>query len=331
VQKTTIKLADGRQLSYYDATAGQARDAVDRRELPSANTPSQLRYEPFLDTWVIYASHRQNRSYLPSARECPLCLSTGGHLTEIPAADYEVVVFENRFLALSASRAPAAAVGGSELLPQRPGGRCEVVCYTPDHDASFAKLSRERVELVLRALIDRTAELSALPGVDQVFCFENRGREIGVTQPHPHGQIYAYPFVTPRTDKALASARAYYRRTGRNLFDDVLAAERADGSRVMLATEYWTAFVPQAARWPCEIHLYPNRRAGRDRHPGIRGLVQPPAPLRNLRRHPARRTRDRLLPSERQPHRGRPVTKLSLRTCRGDSRARAENDLSWTS
>jgi UDPglucose--hexose-1-phosphate uridylyltransferase len=268
VHKTTIRLADGRELSYYDTAPGQARDAVDSRDLPPAHSSSQLRYEPFLDTWVIYASHRQDRSYLPSADDCPLCPSRPGHPTEIPAEDYEVVVFENRFPALTASPGSPPGEGGhpgmagpGEMLPERPAaGRCEVVCYTADHDASFADLSRDRVELVLEALIDRTAELSALPGVDQVFAFENRGREIGVTQPHPHGQIYAYPFVTPRTEKALASARAYYRRTGRNLWDDVLAAERADGARVVLETRHWTAFVPHAARWPYEIHLYPHRR-----------------------------------------------------------------------
>jgi UDPglucose--hexose-1-phosphate uridylyltransferase len=267
VHKTTIRLADGRQLSYYDAAPGQPRDAADRRDLPPANSASQLRYEPFLDTWVIYASHRQDRSYLPSAQDCPLCPSAD-HLTEIPASDYEVVVFDNRFPALSASplgdgaddaAGPAGWAAG--VLPERPAaGRCEVVCYSSDHDASFAGLPRERVELVLQALIDRTTELSALPGVDQVFCFENRGREIGVTQPHPHGQIYAYPFVTPRTEKALGAARAYYRRTARNLFDDVVAAERADGSRIVAQTEHWVAFVPHAARWPYEIHLYPSRR-----------------------------------------------------------------------
>jgi UDPglucose--hexose-1-phosphate uridylyltransferase len=262
VHKTTIRLADGRELSYYDAAAGQARDAVDRRDLPPANSTSELRYEPFLDTWVIYASHRQDRSYLPSADNCPLCPSRDGHLTEIPASDYEVVVFENRFPALSASPAESkSSAGPGGILPEVPAtGRCEVVCYTSDHDASFAGLSPGRVGLVLEALIDRTAELSALPGVEQVFAFENRGREIGVTQPHPHGQIYAYPFVTPRTERALASARAYHRRTARNLYDDVLAAERQDGSRVLVETEHWTAFVPHAARWPYEIHLYPNRR-----------------------------------------------------------------------
>jgi UDPglucose--hexose-1-phosphate uridylyltransferase len=268
VHKTTIRLADGRQLRYYDAAAGEPRDAADRRDLPPANSASELRYEPFLDTWVIYASHRQDRSYLPSARDCPLCPSAD-HPTEIPATDYEVVVFDNRFPALSsappgpepdATPAPSAGEAASVLAGRPAAGRCEVVCYTSDHDASFAGLPRERVELVLQALIDRTAELSALPGVDQVFCFENRGREIGVTQPHPHGQIYAYPFITPRTDKALSAARSYYRRTARNLFDDVLAAEQADGTRIVTQTEHWVAFVPHAARWPYEIHLYPRRR-----------------------------------------------------------------------
>jgi UDPglucose--hexose-1-phosphate uridylyltransferase len=268
VRKTTIALADGRELDYYDAAAGAARDAPDRRELPPAAASSQLRYEPFLDTWIAYASHRQDRSYLPSAADCPLCPSRPGHPTEIPAADYEVVVFENRFPALTPAGPGATGTPPGTLLAERPpAGRCEVICYTSDHDATFADLSPARVELVLAALIDRTAELSARPGVEQVFCFENRGREIGVTQPHPHGQIYAYPFVTPRTVKALDAARAYHRRTARNLYDDVLAAELTDGSRLLVSTEHWTAFVPHAARWPYEIHLYPRRRV-----PDLAGL-----------------------------------------------------------
>jgi UDPglucose--hexose-1-phosphate uridylyltransferase len=113
---------------------------------------------------------------------------------------------------------------------------------------------------VLAAWTDRSAALAARPGVEQVFCFENRGPEIGVTLTHPHGQIYAYPFVTPRTSRMLATSAAYRRDTGRNLFDEMLAAELADGSRVVIAGEHWTAFVPHAARWPYEVHLYPRRR-----------------------------------------------------------------------
>lgn len=263
MKKTAISLADGRELIYYDEDdETAARDARDERPLPPTRTASELRYDPLLDAWVIVASHRQERVYLPPADLCPLCPTGPGCLTEIPAPDYDVVVFENRFPSLAGLPDPGEPdTGSAELFGRRPGyGRCEVVCYTSKHDASFASLSPRRARLVLAAWTDRTAELSARPGVEQVFCFENRGREIGVTLEHPHGQIYAYPFVTARTSRVLASVTAYGRRTGRNLFDDVLAAERADGSRLVASTEDWTAFVPQAARWPFEVHLYPHRR-----------------------------------------------------------------------
>jgi UDPglucose--hexose-1-phosphate uridylyltransferase len=100
-----------------------------------------------------------------------------------------------------------------------------------------------------------------MPGVRQVFPFENRGQEIGVTLSHPHGQIYAYPFVTPRTLQMLAAARRHYDRTRSNLFADVLRAEEHSGERLVMQTRHWTAFVPSAARWPVEVHLYPNRAA----------------------------------------------------------------------
>ncbi|MEU2146625.1 galactose-1-phosphate uridylyltransferase, partial [Streptomyces globisporus] len=96
--------------------------------------------------------------------------------------------------------------------------------------------------------------------VTQVFCFENRGAEIGVTLGHPHGQIYGYPFVTPRTELMLRSAARHREETGANLFDAVVAREEKDGSRVVLVTDHWIAFVPYAAHWPYEVHLYPRRR-----------------------------------------------------------------------
>ena len=196
-----------------------------------------------LDEYVVIASHRQDRTYPPPADERPLEPSAEGRHTEIPTPDYEVVVFENRFPSLSGN------------------GRCEVVCFSSDHDASFADLSPDRVALVMAAWIDRTDELSQLPGVEQIFCFENRGAEIGVTLSHPHGQIYAYPFVTPRTTRMLEVAERYRERTGGQvLVDDVVAEERRDGSRVIAENEHWTAFVPEAARWPVEVHLYPTRR-----------------------------------------------------------------------
>ena len=255
-RKTSTRLADARELIYFDAAENALRTAVDHRPLPEVSTASQLRYDSALDQWVVIASHRQGRIYHPPADECPLCPSRDGRQTEVPDDDYEVAVFENRFPSLSpslqADRNPhTESPAGTSWPRARPGnGRCEVVCFTSDHDASFADLTPDQVGTVLDAWTDRTAELSALPGVKQVFCFENRGAEIGVTLAHPHGQIYAYPFVTPRTERMLAASAAHRRRTGRNLFDDLLAAERADGERIVIAGEHWTAFVPSAARWP---------------------------------------------------------------------------------
>ncbi|WP_316519940.1 galactose-1-phosphate uridylyltransferase [Kitasatospora brasiliensis] len=271
--RTVTTLADGRQLIYYDSGATAPRRTVDERPLDPRAPGSEVRLDPATGDWVTIAAHRQSRIYQPPAEECPLCPSRGGRLSEIPAEDYQVAVFENRFPSLAGppgTSAPAA----EGLWTSGPGaGRCEVVCFTADHEASFADLTPERARLVLDAWTDRTAELSALPGVRQVYCFENRGAEIGVTLAHPHGQIYALPFTTPRTARMAARAAEHRAATGRNLFDDLLAAERsaglsaerspelsAEGGRVVLAGDHWTAFVPFAARWPYEVHLYPHRR-----------------------------------------------------------------------
>ncbi|WP_030985393.1 galactose-1-phosphate uridylyltransferase [Streptomyces sp. NRRL S-1813] len=244
MKKTSTRLADGRELIYYDSRDDVVRDAVDHRPLDPVATASQIRHDRLLGDSVAIASHRQARTYHPPADECPLCPSRDGRHSEIPAADYDVAVFENRFPSLAGD-----------------SGRCEVVCFTSDHDASFADLTEEQAALVLEAWTDRTAELSQLPGVEQVFCFENRGAEIGVTLGHPHGQIYAYPFVTPRTTRMLTSLAAHHEATGGgNLFDEVVADELADGRRIVLEGEHWVAFVPYAAHWPYEVHLYPKRR-----------------------------------------------------------------------
>jgi UDPglucose--hexose-1-phosphate uridylyltransferase len=256
--KTTTKLADGRELIYYDERPGMDRSAADARDLPATRTHSEIRYDALLDQWVIIASHRQGRTHLPPTDQCPLCPSTPDRLTEVPADDYDVVVFENRFPSL----VPGTPGPGGEddLFVRRPGvGRCEVVCFTADHDASFAQLAPERVEVVLEAWADRTRELGSLAGVEHVFVFENRGEEIGVTLTHPHGQIYAYPFVPPRTQRMLRSARLHREQSRACLFCALLAAERADGARVVAEGDRWTAFVPHAARWPFEVHLYPHR------------------------------------------------------------------------
>ena len=109
--------------------------------------------------------------------------------------------------------------------------------------------------------MDRTEALSALPETRQVYCFENRGEEIGVTLHHPHGQIYAFPFVAPRLAQMVAQARDYARdHPGGNLFDDLVAAESRAGTRIVARNEHWTVFVPEAARWPYEVRIFPAAR-----------------------------------------------------------------------
>lgn len=262
VHRSAIQLADGRELFYFDDSAQPGRDAVDQRDLPPVSTSSEIRYDPLLDQWVVIASHRQGRIQMPSLAECPLCPSTEDRHTEVPASDYQVVVFENRFPSLAQSVTSVLDDGGDTgLVVRRPGvGRCEVVCFTSDHNTSFVGLGPDRVRLVLEAWADRTAAISVMPGVEHVFVFENRGTEIGVTLPHPHGQVYGYPFVPPRTKRMLVSAASHQAQTGENLFERIVSDEIESGMRIVARSEHWVAFVPRAARWPFEVHVYPRRR-----------------------------------------------------------------------
>jgi UDPglucose--hexose-1-phosphate uridylyltransferase len=275
VWKTSGRLADGREIIYFDESPGSGRAAIgDRRDLPPRDpgASSVLRWDALAGEWVIIAAQRQDRTFLPPAEQCPLCPSRAGRLTEIPAPDYDVVVFENRFPSLRgvldgppAGSGPPEPVAGGPLetagVPERPGtGRCEVVCFTSDHNSSFGALSPARVRTVLEAWADRTAVLGALPGTEQVYCFENRGEEIGVTLHHPHGQIYGFPFVTPRTARMLTQARAHAAAGRGNLFESLVAGEVAAGTRLVARNEQWVAFVPAASRWPYEVLLFPVRR-----------------------------------------------------------------------
>lgn len=263
MKKTPMKMADGRELIYYDEDAAVIRDEVDHRQLPELHVTSEMRYDPILGEWIVMASHRQARTFLPPTSQCPLCPTTEDNPSEIPASSYDVVVFENRFpsLALGALDVDPSVNVDTDLVERRPArGRCEVVVFTSDHDRSFSELPVERVRSVVDVWADRTADLSNMDGIEQIFPFENCGLEIGVTLSHPHGQIYAYPFITPKTARMLRNATRYQQKRGRNLFADVLASERSAGNRVVAENSNWTAFVPSAARWPVDVHLYPHRQ-----------------------------------------------------------------------
>ncbi len=181
VRRTVTQLSDGRELIYYDPADLPARVPLeDTRGLPAPQPQVDLRTDPLTGDVITYATHRNTRTYLPPADQCPLCASKPGNPTEIPDHDYNVAVFENRFPSFAGP------------------GRTEVLCFTSDHNSSFTQLSQGQARLVVDAWADRTADLSARDDIEQVFSFENRGREIGVTLTHPHGQIYGYPYLPPR-------------------------------------------------------------------------------------------------------------------------------------
>lgn len=270
VVKRATTLADGRELFYYDdpGTTLGAERSVDTRDLPARSETASMRLDVLTGDWITVASNRQNRVMMPSADADPLAPQSPTNPSEVPSL-YDVAVFENRSPAFGpalaervgaapgASNAPRGLDDLAALGLERTRtsvGRCEVVCFSPDHAGSFGTQSVTRARTVIEAWADRTAALSLLPGIEQIFPFENRGEAIGVTLPHPHGQIYAYPYVTPRTSRVLDSID----RTAPDLFARILETEQRS-DRVVLQGEHWTAFVPFAARWPLEVHLMPHR------------------------------------------------------------------------
>ncbi|WP_370545126.1 galactose-1-phosphate uridylyltransferase [Herbiconiux sp. VKM Ac-1786] len=262
--KRVHRLSDGRELIYFDDpdTLLPPERADDARPVAPRPPVAQMRQDPLTGEWVSIAAARQNRVMLPPKHLDPLAPSSPENLTEVPS-NYDVAVFENKSPSFGPDLAPEGTDPAGELANLREVGlgrtatsvgRCEVVCFSPATEGSFADLSVTRARTVIEAWADRTAALSALPGVQQVFPFENRGEAIGVTLHHPHGQIYSYPYITPRTQKLISSIESY----GPTLFADILDFERGS-DRVLIEGEHVTAFVPFAARWPVEVHLLMNR------------------------------------------------------------------------
>ena len=192
----------------------------------------------------------------PFAGRKPQCEYQNG---EIPDEDYDVVVFENRYPAMAkVAGVPNTTtyVDGNPLWKQAPAaGRCEVICFSSNEDMLPANLSVLRMRTIVEAWAFRTAEISQIEGIEQIYPFENHGSQIGVTLHHPHGQIYAYPFIAPRLEQELRHTEAYFERTGSNLLKDLMNSEIEAKKRVIMHNHSWVAYVPAAARWPLEVHV----------------------------------------------------------------------------
>lgn len=221
---------------------------------------SELRFNPILQEWVITATHRQGRTFLPPASFCPLCPTVeNGCPTEIPRPDFDIVSFENRFPSLSLAP-PGPEVAATSLNQVQPSaGVCEVVVYTPEHSSSLASQPPEQILKLIHVWRHRFREMDGLEIVKYIYIFENKGEAVGVTLHHPHGQIYAYPFVPPVAVRELNAARDHHSKHGECLFCSVVEAELAEGSRVVAENGSFAAFIPFYARYPYEVHLYPKR------------------------------------------------------------------------
>jgi UDPglucose--hexose-1-phosphate uridylyltransferase len=219
---------------------------------------SELRWNPILSQWVAVASNRQDRPQMPKDY-CPFDPGSG----KVPD-HYDVFLYPNDFAAFSPAEDPFDPSASAGLFGHTGArGACDVVLYHPDHNKLPSELSAEHWRLVIDLWTSRSEELWANPDIQYVYVFENTGVAIGVTMPHPHGQIYAFPFIPPYVERELAATSDYFTAHGKCLYCAVLAGELADGRRVVAQNDSFVAFVPYAARFPAEIQIYARRHVDR--------------------------------------------------------------------
>jgi UDPglucose--hexose-1-phosphate uridylyltransferase len=253
----TLKLTkpDGRALTLYSR-----RPLTGIGEAPSPfpdplEPNPHMRWHPLRGEWITYAAHRQGRTFLPPPEYNPLAVMRDpANPTELPAGDWDIAVFDNRFPSL----APESHDPPEMIVPTAPAnGKCEVVVFTQDSRSSLGALSLPHIELLFEVWAQRTDELSRLPGIRYVLPFENRGQEVGVTLHHPHGQLYAYPVVPPVPLRMHQVALQHHEKHGRGVLEAHIESEIKEGTRIVYKGDHAVAFVPACARYPYEVWLAP--------------------------------------------------------------------------
>src|SRR5918995_700938 len=258
--KRTLTKPDGRTLELY--ARSPISDGLNAPSPEESRIPPNphMRWHPLRAEWVAYAAYRQHRTFLPPPEYNPLAPTTDpANPTELPAGNYDVAVFENLFPTFamsSSSDVPPAAVDTKPAC-----GMCEVVVFTQDPRQSLGGLPLDHVELIVEVWADRYRELGAISEVQYVMPFENRGVEVGVTLHHPHGQIYAYPFVPEVPQRMNELEQAHFALTGTALLETMIDREIADGARVLYEGQHAVAFVPICARYPYEVWVAPRKAA----------------------------------------------------------------------
>ena len=213
---------------------------------------SELRWHPLLRQWVAVAAHRQDRPQMPHDW-CPFDPGSG----RVPD-DYDVYLYPNDFPAFSGDAPPFSPETGL-FCSTGARGTTDVVLYSPHHNLLPSQLTIEQWRKVIALWIRRSDELFANPEIQYVAVFENTGVAIGVTMPHPHGQIYGFPFIPPLIERELESATEYHRGQGACIYCEILAREIEDGRRIVWANDNFVAFLPYFGRFPTEIQIYARR------------------------------------------------------------------------
>lgn len=229
------------------------------------------RWHPLREEWVIVAAHRQARPWMgetvgaqdehvPAYRaDCHLCprnTRSGGAVNP----DYDgVYVFENDHPCVGAEAPEPLEPPGRPYASRPADGHARVICYAPRHDLTMARMTTPQIAAVVESWRRETRDLGGLASVKQVLIFENKGEAVGVSNPHPHGQIYATNFTWKTFDTELEAQRRYGRETGHALFADIIGAEQRDGRRVLYEDEHVIAFVPYFARYAYEVYVAPTR------------------------------------------------------------------------
>jgi UDPglucose--hexose-1-phosphate uridylyltransferase len=261
---------DGRYFTYYsdspmekvgggEAAAPSGQTGGDRPADDAAAFTSELRWHPFLGEWVIIASNRLGRTFLPPDDYCPFCpTKPGGYETEVPVGDYDLVAFANKFSSLPLFPPDPKSAPTAVSPVSRSGGRCEVILYSSKHDSRPGDMPMRQIYKLIQVWRDRYRCLGALPDVDYVYIFENNGREVGVTLTHPHGQIYAFPFIPPKIAREIEAERRHWSDHGKCLMCEANGVELADGRRIVAENDLFLAYVPFFARYTYEVYLTPR-------------------------------------------------------------------------
>lgn len=217
---------------------------------------AELRYHPLIKDWVMIASHRQNRPQMPKDY-CPFCPGSG----KVPD-HFDVYEYDNDFPALSQNPPEPDDVANEFFKVKEAYGKCEVILYSPNHTVTLPELPTEHIRKLVDLWIERFKAISSDKKIKYVFIFENRGDVVGVTMPHPHGQIYGYSFVPKKLELELESSKEYYQEHDKCLFCEMLDQETRDGRRIIFETEHFTVFLPFFCEYPYGVYIMSKRHIG---------------------------------------------------------------------